>query len=82
MFKSGASGTLIAPHWPSAPFWPLLVNKFWSFVADYAFFEGALTLRLGHNTNSLLGSSSWNGFIIAVKLNFSDGVITSQLDRP
>ena len=82
MFKSGASGTLIAPHWPSAPFWPLLVNKFWSFVADYAFFEGALALRLGHNTNSLLGSSSWNGFIIAVKLNFSDGVITSQLDRP
>ena len=30
MFRSRASGTLIAPHWPSAPFWPLLVNKFWS----------------------------------------------------
>jgi len=59
----------------------LLVNRFWSFVVDYAFFEGALALRLRRNTNSLLGSSSWNGFIIAVKLNFSDSVITSQLDR-
>ena len=73
MFRSRVSGTLIAPHWPSAPFWPLLVKRFWNFVVDYVFFEGALALRLG--------SSSWNGFIIAVKLNFSDSVITSQLER-
>ena len=82
MSRSRASGTLIAPHWPSPPFWPLLVNRFWTFVVDCAFFEGALALRLGRNTSSFkLGSSSWNGFIIAVKLNFSDSVITSQLER-
>ena len=42
---------------------------FWTFVVHYAFFEGAPALHLGRNTNLLLGLSSWNGFIIAVKLN-------------
>ena len=65
----------MAPYWPSAPFWPLLVHKFWNFVIGYVYFEGASALRQGRNTRSLLGSPSWNGFIIAVRLQFSQGSI-------
>jgi len=36
------TGTLVVPNWPSAPFWPLIVNKdvrYKSFVVDsYMFF--------------------------------------------
>ena len=32
------------------------------------FFAGALALRLGRNTKSLLGSPTWSGYIIAVRL--------------
>ena len=71
MFRCNASGTLVAPCWPSAPFWPLLVHRFWKFVIDYEYFEGASALRQGRNTSSLLGSPSWNGYIVAVKLQFS-----------
>lgn len=68
---SRAQGTLVLLYWSSASFWPLLVRKFWGFVVDYQFLEGALTVRQGRNTNSLLGSSSWSGHIIAVRLVFS-----------
>ena len=73
MFHSKAQGTLVLPYWPSAPFWPLLVRTFWGFVVDYRFFAGALALRLGRNTKSLLGSPTWSGYIIAVRLGFSYG---------
>lgn len=49
----------------------VLVRTFWRFVVDYQFFEGALALRLGRNTKSLLGSPSWSGHILAVRLVFS-----------
>ena len=100
LFHSKAQGTLVLSYWPSAPFWPLLVQSrsqrprsfcpirwtnvtdalgtrlvlvrtFWRFVVDYRFFEGALALRLGRNTKSLLGSPSWSGHILAVRLVFS-----------
>ena len=68
MFRCNVRGTLVAPYWPSAPFWPLLVHKFWDFVVDYSFFEGRLAFRQGRNTKSLLGSASWDGLILAVKV--------------
>lgn len=52
MFRCNVRGTLVVPYWPSAPFWPLLVHKFWDFVVDYSFFEGRLALRQGRNTSS------------------------------
>ena len=58
MFRYNGTGTLVVPYWPSAPFWPLLVHKFWDFVIDCSFFEGWLALRQDRNTNSLLGSAS------------------------
>ena len=39
-----ASGVLIVPYWPSAPFWPFLVNKdqnFRHFIKQYRLFEDA-----------------------------------------
>lgn len=68
MSHSRAQGTLVLPYWPSAPLWILLVRNVWGFVADYQFFKGAVTVRQGRNTNSLLGSASWSGHIIAVRL--------------
>ena len=71
MFRCNARGTLVVPYWPSAPFWPLLVHRFWNFVVDYSFFEGRLALRHGRNANSLLGSACWDGLVLAVKILFS-----------
>ena len=71
MFRCDAGGTLLVPYWPSAPFWPLLVHKLWSFVVDCSSFEGRLALRHSCNTNSLLGSASWDSLILAMKLQFS-----------
>ena len=70
MSLSRAQGTLVLPYWPSAPFWPLLVRDFWEFVIDYQFFVGALSVRQGRNSNSLLGYPTWSGHIIAVRLVF------------
>ena len=36
----------MVPYWPSAPFGPLLVYRFWNFVVDYLFFEGRLALGM------------------------------------
>ena len=68
MFRCNARGTLLVPYWPSTPFWPFLVHKFGNLVVDYSFFEGRLALRLGRNTNSLLGSASRDGLVLAVKV--------------
>ena len=53
MFRCNARGTSVVPYWPSSPFWPLLVHKFWNFVVDYSFFESRIALRQGLNTNLL-----------------------------
>jgi len=58
----------VVRYWLSSPFWPLLVHKFWNFVVDYSLFKGRLALHQGRNTNLLLGSASWDGLILAVKL--------------
>ena len=59
MFRCNAKGTLVLPYWPSAPFWPLLVHRFWTFFVDYSYFEGRLALHHSCNANSLLGSAPW-----------------------
>ena len=54
MFRCNVRGILVVPYWLSAPFWPLLVHKFWDFVVDYSFFfEGRLALRQGRNIYEL-----------------------------
>ena len=81
MFRCNARGTLVLPYWPSAPVWPLLVHRFWNLVVDYSYFEGRLALRHGRNASSLLGSASWDGLILAVKLQFSRSTERSLPNR-
>ena len=68
-----AKGVLVAPCWPSAPFWPLLfVNKFVtrSYVTDIMYFNNpAGIFELGEHKGSLLGSKKYTSPVLAVALN-------------
>ena len=66
-----AKGVLVAPKWNSSYFWPLLMNNFSSFISDLRTFKGAKVLQQGLNKKSLLGSSSFSGEVIAVRLDCS-----------
>ena len=71
MHNCKATGTLVVPYWPSAPFWPLLVSRFSTYIRDYIMFVGNSALRHGNNRNSLLGSPSWIGYLIGFRLDFT-----------
>ena len=65
-------GVLVVPCWPSAYFWPLLVNKFWDYIRDVMKVKGNKVLVQGENKNSLLGSNYFGGFILAILLDCSN----------
>ena len=67
-----ARGVLVAPRWKSSYFWPLLMNNFLNFISDLRTFKGSKVLQQGLNKNSLLGSSSFSGDVIAVSLDCSN----------
>ena len=56
-------GILVIPYWPSAPFWPFLVERrgvFRSFVIDVLFVENGKDVYLhGANNSSLFGSENF-----------------------
>ena len=62
-------GVLVVPFWPSASFWPLLLNEFNSFILDHILVKGKNVLVHGFNTNSLLGSSEFLGRILAIRID-------------
>jgi hypothetical protein len=64
-------GVLVVPCWPSSYFWPMLINDFSFFIEDILKVKGNKVLMHGINTNSLLGSSSFGGFVLAIKLDCS-----------
>ena len=64
-------GVLVVPKWSSAKFWPLLTNVFSYNIKDMIQVKGKNVLRQGLNKNSLFGSDSFNGDILAVLLDFS-----------
>ena len=64
-----AKGVLVAPKWKSSYFWPLLKNNYSSFIVDLRTFRGSKVLNQGLNKNSLLGSPSFSGDVIAVSLD-------------
>ena len=66
-----AKGVLVAPKWPSSYFWPLLKNEFSEFIVELNVFKGGKVLCHGLNPNSLLGSPSFSGDVIAVNLDCS-----------
>ena len=57
-------GILVIPYWPSAPFWPFLVERrgvFQSFVIDFLFVENGKDVYLhGANNSSLFGSENFS----------------------
>ena len=67
---SRAIATVVVPFWPSSFFWPIISRKFSRFIIDCKCFD-ASALEQGRNTNSLLGSDRFTGFILAVRMKFS-----------
>ena len=61
---------LICPHWPSAPFWPLLASghdTYFPFVKNVYLIENpAACIKLGDNKKSILGSPAYQGYFIAI----------------
>lgn len=70
MYVQKALGTIVAPLWRSASFWPLIQRKYSAYVKDYVVELGGVALKHGRNTNSLLGSRSFNGQVIALRCDF------------
>ena len=70
-----ASGTLVAPCWESAPFWPLLRKTDGSlrkFVTDFKVFTDTRNLlELGDFKKSLLGSRRFKTPILAIQFRFN-----------
>ncbi len=70
---SRAMATLIAPAWPSAPFWPLLFSKYSSFanmIVRYRRFHHSRDIFIqGRNKNSIFGSDKFSSDVICVRLD-------------
>ena len=49
IFHSASQGTLVVPHWPSAAYWPLLVNNFARFITNAIILKGNIALTQGTN---------------------------------
>ena len=72
MKSQDASGTLVVPFWPSAHYWPLIKHKYGDYVTAHSIRAGKGVLTHGRNHNSLLGSHQFTGFIIALRMEFTE----------
>ena len=61
---------LIVPSWSSSPFWPVLQNNFGETIRDLMVVKGKNVLVQGLNKNSIFGSNSFEGNVLALKLEF------------
>ena len=75
MESQNASGILVVPFWPSAHYWPLLMHKYDNYLVAHAICAGKEVLTHGGNHNSLLGSHQFAGFIIALRMEFTELLI-------
>ena len=70
-----AKGTLVVPKWPSLPFWPLIFDKnleYKQYVQDVLeFTEVDRILAPGLNLNSIFANGTFQGKILAIKLDAS-----------
>ena len=71
MHDQRAIGTVVVPFWPSASFWPLIINMYAHYIVGYRVFNGTHGLEHGRNVNSLLGSERFKGSILAVRVDFT-----------
>ena len=67
-------GVLVVPYWPSAVFWPLIIQSpkvFCSWVKDARLFSNPLNgVQQGRNEGCFIGSSGFRSPILALKLSF------------
>ena len=71
MFSQEAVGTvIIVPFWPSASFWPFICRVYAHFITSYRLYSGSSVLQHGRNTNSLLGSKTFTGTVLAIRFCF------------
>ena len=66
-----SKGALIVPLWPSSHFWPLLFRDFNKYIKDILIVKGNKVLKHGLNSNSLLGSKSFDGQVLALFIDCS-----------
>ena len=64
-------GVIIVPLWTSASFWPHLVGEYKEYIIDFLQVKGRNVLTQGKNTNSLFGSNSFQGDMLALNLDFT-----------
>ena len=62
-------GVLVVPAWPSAHYWPMLLDDFSSDIKDCLRVKGKNALMHGHNTNSILGSPEFVGDVLALYID-------------
>jgi len=72
---SKSTGTLVVPYWPSATFWPMIVDnnqKFQNFVEEFLLKDDmSKCLQLGNWKRSIIGSKNCKSGLLALKLNFN-----------
>ena len=66
-----AIGVLVVPAWPSAHYWPMLLDEFHIHIKDCLRVKGKNALRHGHNNNSILGSPNFVGDVLALYIDCS-----------
>ena len=74
-FACRAKGTLVIPHWPSAMFWPYIVELDGSFrpytIDCFYTFDGQGVFMQGNNTNSVFGSELFSSPVLFLRLDCS-----------
>ena len=66
-----SQGVLVVPLWTSANFWPVLAGEYRPYVEDFLQVKGLSVLNQGRNTKCIFGSESFQGDMLALKLDFS-----------
>ena len=70
-----AKAVLVVPDWKSSYFYPLIMKDYRDFVKDSLTAKGIKVLIHGHNKNSLLGSNSFQGNILAFLIDCSQSLV-------
>ena len=72
LVSEGCTGTLVVPKWPSAPFWPLIVNKdgqYKSFVVDSYMFSVKDGIMPGRGNNGIFTDVNSTFDMLALRLD-------------
>ena len=66
-------GVLVVPYWPSAIFWPCIINEdrsFRSYIVDFLYVaEGRRVFVHGSNRNSIFGSDKFSSPVLFLRIN-------------